>query len=70
MYNGRTGTSHFVHYREVILSLKVKMYYHYRQVHYWCIEKCPLYRGYLYCVLFSEGPLSEVPLSLCINTFS
>ena len=38
------------------------MYYHYRQVHYWCIEKCPLYRGYLYCVHYSEGPLSEVPL--------
>ena len=38
------GTGHFVHRREVVLSSEVKkMYYHYWQVHYWCIKKCPLY---------------------------
>ena len=34
----------------------------YGKVHYWCIKECPLYRGYSYCVLYSECPLSEVPL--------
>ena len=33
------------------------MYYHYIG---WCIGKCVLYRG----VLYSECPLSEVPLYL------
>ena len=33
------------------------MYCHYIHVG-WCIGKCPLYRG----VLYSECPLSEVPL--------
>ena len=40
--NGHAGTSRFVHCREVVFSSEVKMYYYYRQVHYWCIEKCPL----------------------------
>ena len=50
--NGHIGTDHFVHYREVVLFQR---YCHYIG---WCIGKCPLYRG----VLYSECPLSEVPL--------
>ena len=53
--NGHIGTHHFVHYREVVLFQRQKMYCHYID---WCIGKCPLYRG----VLYSECPLSEVPL--------
>ena len=52
---GHTGVDHFVHYREVVLYLEVKMYCYYIG---WCIRKCPLYRGARY----SECPLSEVPL--------
>ena len=36
----------FVLYREVVLLLEVKMYWYYR--------KFVLYRGFLYCVLYSE----------------
>ena len=50
--NGHIWTSHFVHCRRVVLSLEVKNYYHYRQVHYWCIERC----GYLHCLLYLECP--------------
>ena len=38
------------------------MYCHYIHVG-WCVEKCPLYRG----VLYSECPLSEVPLYMYRN---
>ena len=38
------------------------MYCHYIG---WCIGKCPLYRG----VLYSECPLSEVPLYTCICVY-
>ena len=41
------------------------MYKHYRKVYFWCLRKCPLYRGSLYGVLHWESPLIEVPLYIC-----
>ena len=38
------------------------MYQRYRKVYFWCLRKCPLYRGSLYGVLYWESPLVEVPL--------
>ena len=55
--NGHIGTDHFVHYREVVLFRRQKCTYCHNIG--WCIRKCPLYRG----VLYSECPLSEVPLN-------
>ena len=43
--NGHIGADHCVDYREVVLSLEVKMYYHYIGRY---IEKCLLYGGVLY----------------------
>ncbi len=57
---GHIGTSHFVLYTEVVLSLEVKdalavQYIRALKVH-------PLFRGFFYCVLYSECSLSEVQL--------
>ena len=54
--NGHIGTDHFVHYKEVVLFRRQNAFTHVG----WCIGKCPLYRG----VLYSECPLSEVPLHI------
>ena len=61
--NLHIGTDRFVHYREVV-SFGGKIYCHHIG---WCIRKCPLYRG----VLYSECPLSEVPLcrSIFLTSF-
>lgn len=39
---GHIGTSHFVPCREVVLSLKVKIYWFYKKVNTWDIRTCPL----------------------------
>ncbi len=38
------------------------MHYHNRKVDIWDLEECPLFRVFFYYVLYSECPLSEVPL--------
>ena len=58
--NGHVGTSHFVHCREVVLSLEIK---NVPRIH----VRCPLNGGYLYCVHYLVCPLSEVPL--CTYTY-
>ena len=61
---GHIGTSHFVLCKEVVLSdlWGLKMYLYYGKVKIWDLEKLPLQRGYFCCLLYLEGPLSEVPL--------
>ncbi len=34
----------------------------YMKVSIWCIETCPLFGDYFYCVPYSECLLSEIPL--------
>ena len=55
---GHLGTRASVLYSEVSFIRRLEMYWHYRQVTFWCSESCPLFGG----VLYSERPLSEVPL--------
>jgi hypothetical protein len=59
--NGHVGTRHFVLYREVVLSSEVTNVL-YRKVNVLDLKVCPLYRGFFYCVLYLECPLSEVLL--------
>ena len=52
---GHLGTRASVLYLEVSFIRRLELYQHYRKVTFWCSESCP-------CVLYSERPLSEVPL--------
>ena len=55
---GHLETRASVLYSEVSFIRRLEMYWHYRKVTFWCSESCPLFGG----VLYSERPLSEVPL--------
>ena len=62
--SGHVGTRNFVLYGEVVLSSEVKKVL-YSTIGKWNFGtlKCVLYREFFfYCVLYSECPLSEVPL--------
>ena len=66
--NGRTGTSHFVHCRGVVLITEVPNVLPLQErVHYWCIEGSPLYGGYCNVALYSECPYMEVPLNQLVQ---
>ena len=54
--NEHIGTSHFILYREVVLSLEAKMYQYNRK------RDLNVCQFFFYCVLYSEYPLSEVLL--------
>ena len=60
--NGHIGMDHFVPHREVVLFQRLICI---ATLYSLCIGKCPLYR----CVLYSECPLSEVPLYILLSVW-
>ena len=63
LYKGHLGTSKYCPYnREVSTSQRVIIHRKYREIVIWVTKTCPLYGDFLYCVLNTECPLSEVPL--------